>query len=55
MTLRERIRFISQKKQSTILSASLVLAIAFGVSSILGLLRNRFLYATIFFLLCCRS
>jgi len=48
MTVRERIRLISQKKQNSILSASLVLAIAFSVSSILGLLRNRFLYAEFF-------
>ena len=48
MTFKERIQFISQKKQSTILSASLVLAITFGISSILGLLRNRFLYAKFF-------
>jgi len=51
MTVKERIRLISQKKQSTILSASLVLAITFGISSILGLLRNRFLYAR--FYSCC--
>lgn len=48
MTFKERIRLISQKKQSTILSASLVLAITFSFSSILGLLRNRFLYAHFF-------
>jgi len=48
MTFKERIRLISQKKQSTILSASLVLAITFTISSILGLLRNRFLYANFF-------
>ena len=48
MTFKERIRLISQKKQSTILSASLVLAITFSISSILGLLRNRFLYAKFF-------
>jgi len=48
MTFKERIQFITQKKQSTILSASLVLAIAFSVSSVLGLLRNRFLYARFF-------
>jgi len=48
MTFRERIRIISQKKQNTILSASLVLAITFAISSILGLLRNRFLYARFF-------
>lgn len=48
MTFKERIRLISQKKQNTILSASLVLAITFTISSILGLLRNRFLYAKFF-------
>ena len=53
MTVRERIRLLSQKKQNSILSASLVLAIAFSVSSILGLLRNRFLYAEFFS--CCVS
>lgn len=53
MTLKERIQLISQKKQSTILSASLVLAITFGISSILGLLRNRFLYAR--FYSCCMA
>jgi len=51
MTFRERIRLISQKKQNSILSASLVLAVTFGISSILGLLRNRFLYAR--FYSCC--
>ncbi len=51
MTVKERIRLISQKKQSTILSASLVLATTFIASSILGLLRNRFLYAK--FYSCC--
>lgn len=53
MTFRERIRLISQKKQSTILSASLVLGVTFSLSSILGLLRNRFLYAKFFS--CCVS
>ena len=51
MTLRERIKRISQRKQSSILSASLVLATTFGISSLLGLLRNRFLYAG--FYSCC--
>ena len=53
MTLKERIRHLSQKKQDTILSASLVLAITFTISSILGLLRNRFLYAQFFS--CCMA
>ena len=51
MTFSEKIRAISQRKQNSILSASLVLAITFGISSILGLLRNRFLYAK--FYSCC--
>lgn len=53
MTFKERIRHLSQKKQSTILSASLVLAVAFSLSSVLGLLRNRFLYAQFFS--CCMA
>jgi putative peptidoglycan lipid II flippase len=48
MTLREKIQLFSQKKQHTILSASLVLAITFGISAILGFLRSRFLYAAFF-------
>ena len=48
MKLGERINFLSQKKQHTILSASIVLAITFGLSAILGFLRSRFLYATFF-------
>ena len=43
MTLKERISLFTNQKQHTILSASLVLAIAFGVSAILGFLRSRFL------------
>lgn len=48
MKFSERVKLISQRKQSTIFSASLVLAVTFGLSSILGLLRNRFLYAKFF-------
>ena len=48
MKLSERISLLSQKKQNTILSASLVLAITFGLSAILGFLRSRFLYAAFF-------
>lgn len=44
MNLREKISHFSLKKQNTILSASLVLAITFGISAILGFLRTRFLY-----------
>jgi len=48
MGLRQKIHLFSQRKQSTILSASLVLAITFGISAILGFLRSRFLYAQFF-------
>lgn len=45
MTLREKISHFSLKKQNTILSASIVLGVTFGISAILGFLRSRFLYA----------
>ena len=48
MKLSEHISLLSQKKQHTILSASLVLAITFGLSAILGFLRSRFLYSAFF-------
>lgn len=38
----------SLKRQKSIFSASLVLAITFGLSAILGFLRSRFLYAQFF-------
>lgn len=47
----QKIQLLIQKKQSTILSASLVLAVTFGFSAILGFLRSRFLYAI--FYRCC--
>ncbi len=53
MKIFKKIQLLIQKKQSTILSASLVLAITFGISAILGFLRSRFLYAT--FYKCCVS
>ncbi len=43
MTLKERIHSITNKKQHSILSASIILAITFGLSAILGFLRSRFL------------
>lgn len=43
MTFKEKINLFTTKKQSTILSASLVLAVTFGISAILGFLRSRFL------------
>lgn len=48
MTFVEKIHLFTQKKQHTILSASIVLAITFGISAILGFLRSRFLYAAFF-------
>jgi putative peptidoglycan lipid II flippase len=48
MNFREKINYFSSKKQSTIFSASMVLAITFGLSAILGFLRSRFLYAQFF-------
>jgi putative peptidoglycan lipid II flippase len=53
MTLSQKIRFFTQRKQSTILSASIVLAVTFGLSAILGFLRSRFLYAAFF--KCCTA
>lgn len=49
----QKIQLLIQKKQSTILSASLVLAVTFGISAVLGFLRSRFLYAA--FYKCCVS
>ena len=51
MKIFQKIQLLIQKKQSTILSASLVLAVTFGISAILGFLRSRFLYAA--FYKCC--
>jgi len=48
MTLKERVATLSTKKQSSILSASLVLGITFAISAVLGFLRSRFLYARFF-------
>lgn len=48
MTLKERIASFTTKKQNSIMSASLVLAVTFALSAILGFLRSRFLYARFF-------
>ena len=48
MSLRERISSLGTRKQSSILSASLVLGVTFAISAILGFLRSRFLYARFF-------
>ena len=53
MSIREFIKKISFHKQQSILSASLVLAITFGLSAILGFLRSRFLYSHFFS--CCAA
>ena len=51
MKIFQKLQLLFQKKQSTILSASLVLAVTFGISAVLGFLRSRFLYA--YFYKCC--
>ena len=51
MSLREKISHLGTKKQDSIFSASVVLAVTFALSALLGLLRSRFLYAH--FLNCC--
>ncbi len=48
MSWRSRLISITTKRQSSILSASLVLAITFGLSAVLGFLRSRFLYGRFF-------
>jgi len=48
MKFLDRITSLGQKKQQSILSASLVLGIAFAASAVLGFLRSRFLYAEFF-------
>jgi len=45
MNIGQKLAYLSQRKQSSIFSASIVLAVTFGVSAILGFLRSRFLYA----------
>lgn len=46
--IRNKISAITQKKQNSILSASIVLAVTFTISAFLGFLRSRFLYASFF-------
>lgn len=48
MTFKEKLSAIGSSKQNSILSASIVLAITFAVSAVLGFLRSRFLYAHFF-------
>jgi len=51
MSLKQRIKQISTKKQKSIFSATVVLAITFALSAFLGFLRSRFLYSHFF--ACC--
>jgi putative peptidoglycan lipid II flippase len=48
MTFREKLSALGTARQNSILSASIVLAVTFGLSAILGFLRSRFLYARFF-------
>ena len=48
MNFREKLSALGHTRQNTILSASLVLAITFALSAVLGFLRSRFLYARFF-------
>jgi len=51
--LKERLQALTHRRQNSILSASLVLAITFGLSALLGLFRSKFLYSHFFN--CCVS
>ncbi len=53
MNIKNLLAFYTTRRQNSILSASIVLGIAFGLSAILGYLRTRFLYAQFFS--CCTS
>jgi len=48
MTFREKLTAFGNTRQNSILSASVVLAVTFALSAILGFLRSRFLYARFF-------
>lgn len=48
MQLVRKLKTLLHLRQNSILSASLVLAVTFGLSAILGLLRSKFLYAHFF-------
>ena len=51
MSLRNYFHLLTQRRQKTIFSATIVLAITFALSAILGFLRTRLLYS--FFFKCC--
>ncbi|MFA6007868.1 MAG: murein biosynthesis integral membrane protein MurJ [Candidatus Shapirobacteria bacterium] len=44
----DKILRLARRRQHTILSATIVLAVTFGISALLGFLRTRFLYAAFF-------
>ncbi len=48
MSLRDKIRHFAHHRQKSIFSATVVLAVTFALSAILGFLRTRFLYAAFF-------
>jgi len=48
MSLSAYLRALTHRRQNSIFSATMVLAITFGLSAILGFLRTRFLYAQFF-------
>lgn len=53
MNIRQRLTVYTTRRQSSILSASIVLAVTFAISAALGYLRTRFLYGMFF--KCCAS
>jgi len=48
MSWKDKIRHLAHRRQNSIFSATIVLAVTFGLSAILGFLRSRFLYAHFF-------
>jgi len=51
MSLRDKIRHFTHRRQESIFSATVVLAVTFALSALLGFLRTRFLYS--YFFKCC--
>ncbi|MBP6989838.1 murein biosynthesis integral membrane protein MurJ, partial [Candidatus Shapirobacteria bacterium] len=48
MSFLDKIRSLTRRRQNSIFSATIVLAVTFGLSAILGFLRSRFLYSHFF-------
>jgi putative peptidoglycan lipid II flippase len=48
MSIRDKIRHLVHRRQKSIFSATMVLAVTFLLSAVLGFLRTRFLYAVFF-------